>query len=200
MPRGSSATRSANLASRIEATAVNGPSTSACITCRRLSRQCIRSIISVRCSSCVRLNRRCIPFTPRSSRNAHVAAVRADIRRLRASLNSLDRFVSFSAVISRESSSPVSVDTLLGASSSCGESSDDSDASDTKESDHSSNDSDTPPAVVDPPASPADPLGISFLLNPSSQGSSVERKSLLLSVALHFSLIALRCYYDRYFR
>jgi hypothetical protein len=87
----SAATRSNALARRIESSGVL--SNSACVSCRRMSRQCIRSSGSVRCSSCVRLNRRCIPFVSHDGHDQHVSMVLADIRRLRTSLCSLERLI-----------------------------------------------------------------------------------------------------------
>jgi hypothetical protein len=110
MPRNTAAHRALALASRIESSAVTGSSHSACVSCRRQSRPCIRSNLSIRCSNCVRFNRMCVPFVSQTGRNVHISAVHADIRRLRASLVALERFITFSVAVPRDSvpSSPVS--------------------------------------------------------------------------------------------
>jgi hypothetical protein len=102
MPR-SYACRSSDLARRIESS--GSVSRAACLACRRSAHQCIRSVVSVRCARCVRRNQRCLAFTSGDGYNPYVSTVRADIRRLRASLTSLERFVSFSNTIPRSRNS-----------------------------------------------------------------------------------------------
>jgi hypothetical protein len=100
MPR-TSLRRALDLAYRIESSGT--VSQSACLACRRVSHQCIRSIESIRCARCVRLNRRCLSCTPPGGYNSYVSVVRANIRRLRTSLTTLERFVTFSTAVPRDS-------------------------------------------------------------------------------------------------
>jgi len=93
MSRSTRVSRAVALADRVEASAGDSVSLP-CTSCTHRGLNCIRSPLSTRCSNCIRSNYRCYVASDRG-RNFYVAAVRADLRRLQASLIALDRSLRF---------------------------------------------------------------------------------------------------------